>query len=285
MADTKTVTPKTTVPAEPVSSTELAKVTGGQLVQDTTDESLDLTSAPDFAEKSTDGMEHLTKDDILMPRIGLAQQMSPELVEGDAKYIDGLKIGNLFNTVTKQIYGNTLLFTVIRMDPPRYVEFIPREAGGGIKDPNVPANDPRTQWGANGEKPLATKFYDFLVMLQPSREIVALSFKSTGIKAARQLNGLVAARNRVMFAGVFKIVTKMTQNTKGRFAIYEMGNAGWIIDKRIYEYAKQLHEGLANKDIKIDREGLDDPNLDPDTFDVENLEKQNAAAGQDTSRM
>lgn len=240
---------------------------------------------PDFTPLGgRSGTEHLTKDDVQMPRMGLAQQMSPELVDSDPKFIEGLRIGTLFNNLTGQIYGvGPIKFCVVRADKPRYVEFIPREAGGGIKDPNVPANDPRTQFGPNGEMPVATKFYDFVVMLLPSKELIALSFKSTGLKVAKQLNGLIQARGTDIYEGVYQLGTTMTQNAKGRFAIFNVKNAGWFPKtaegKEMHDYAKDTHHALIGKNIIIDLDT--DPNADPDAFDVEHLE----TSGGDVSKM
>lgn len=232
-----------------------------------------LEVRPDFIETGRTGTEHLTRDDIQMPRMGLAQQMSPELVEGDAKYIDGLKIGMLFNNLTQQVYGvGPLHFCILRADPPRGVEFYPRTEGGGIKDPNVPLNDPRMQFGPNGEPPVATKFYDFIVMLLPSREVIALSFKSTGLKVAKQLNGLISLRNAPLYAGKYEIMTTMTSNTKGRFAVFQVKNAKWVEDKETYDYAKAAFNNLADKVIIIDR------NDDPDTFDVGAMEAETTSS-------
>ncbi|MCG3775746.1 MAG: hypothetical protein JW395_2590 [Nitrospira sp.] len=241
---------------------------------------LAVNDRPSFIEVGDhSGMEHLTRDDIQMPRMGLAQQMSPELIDGDAKYVDGLKMGMMFNNLTQQIYGvGPLEFCVVRADPPRWVEFNPREAGGGIKDPNVPAHDPRTAFGPNGEHPLATKFYDFVVMLLPSRELIALSFKSTGLKVAKQLNGLIANRNAALYTGRYSLMTNMVTNPKGRFAVFQVKNAGWVPDEATHTYAKECFNAMKDRVLKIDRE-------DADTFDVEDLERQSQEAAGSTQGM
>lgn len=229
-----------------------------------------LTSMPDFIERSQEtGAEHLTRDDIQMPRLALAQQMSPELVPGDAKFIDGLMFGTMFNNLTQQIYGTSVEFCVLRADAPRYIQFA--DDNKTILDMDVPANDPRTQFGPNGAKPAAMKFYNFVIMLLPSRELVALSLKSTGIKTAKQLNGLIAARGNVkIFAGKYLLGTSTQQNTKGRFAIFTLKNAGWLPDKDTYDYAEQAFHGLRDKVIVIDHEA--------DSFDTEAMDAQ-AAGG------
>jgi hypothetical protein len=108
---------------------------------------------PSFIPKSSEGTENITKDDIQMPRMALAQPMSPQLVEGDPKFIEDLKTGQLFNDLTSENFGKgPILFSVIRADRPRGVEFNPLDEGGGIKDFNVPLDDERMQFHG-AEKP------------------------------------------------------------------------------------------------------------------------------------
>jgi hypothetical protein len=236
------------------------------------------------------GTEHLTKDDMQMPRLALAQQMSPELVEGDPKFIDGLKSGQMFNSLTGHIYGKgPIEFTILRADPPRWVEFVPREEGGGVKDPNVPHNDPRTQFttDAAGKSvpPVATMFYDFVVLLLDNMEPVALSFKSTGLKVARQLNSLMKMRNAPCFAGKYKLGTTMAKNAQGVFSVYTVSNSdiasphsavgpdgklltGWV-NEPIFKQAEQLFEAFKDKVLVIDRDqAAADPDDMPSVVDL-----------------
>lgn len=225
---------------------------------------------PDFIEfGDRSGTEHIGKDDLQIPRLALAQLSSPELIEDDAKYIPGLKFGDLFNTLSQEVYGvGPLKFSVVRADPPRYVEFHPLEQGGGIKDPNVHPDDLRTKFGPNGEKPVATKFYDFVVMLHgPKREFVALSFKSTGLKVAKILNGLIFDRKSPLYAGVYQLMTSTAKNTKGRYAVYQVKNAGWP-DAETYAFVKEAASVWADKEIIIDREH------DADSFNTAEFDAQ-----------
>lgn len=236
---------------------------------------------PDFVETGRAGTEHIKNEDMQIPRIVLAQKMSPEVEEGHEREIEGLKAGMMFNGLTHEIYGRgPLQFVILRADPPRYVEFIPRDEGGGVKDPNVPANDPRTQFGKDGGKPVATKFYDYIVVLlpvgnDPLQRLMALSFKSTGLKVAKQLNALIKLRNAPIHAGVYTLSSVDTQNALGKFAIFNVANAGWVQDKALYEQLGQMVESVKNKVI----EPVDDPNDDPDTFDAAAMENQPAGVG------
>jgi hypothetical protein len=172
---------------------------------------------------SHEGKENITRDDITIPRLALAQKMSPEVdPENAEKFIDGLKIGDFFNTQSKEIYGpGPLEFCVLFAAPPNYIEFNSPEPGSGIKDMNVPASDPRTQFtkGPDGKpvKPLATKFYNYIVLLAHNYELIGLSFKSTGLKVAKNLNLLIDQRKGPIYAGKYMIQSATAQGPKGPY--------------------------------------------------------------------
>lgn len=223
---------------------------------------------PDYVAKSHRGI-NFTKKDTNMARVALAQALSPEVTEGDPAMIAGLKPGDLFNTKTKEIYGRELLVQIVRRDNPRAMQFNRIEDGGGVADPDVPLNDPRLKWGADGEKPIATLFLDYLALTLPAdkpfeERLVALSFKSSGIKVAKDLNGLIAFRNADIWAGVYKITTD-TKLVPKPHKIYKVLNAGWV-SKDDFALGEEMFEAVKDMDVVIEHTAPM-PYEDPDSFD------------------
>jgi len=229
-----------------------------------------MVAVPSFIKSGNrEGTEHLTSEDIQMPRLAIAQQMSPELVDDDPKHIPGLKIGEFFNSLTQQIYGTgPLNFCILRASPPKFIEF--GEDGKSIVDMNVPVNDPRTQWHGN-EKPRAMKFYEFVLMNVDTREMIALSLKSTGIKVAKGLNGLITSRGDFpLFAGKYTFTTTMVTAPKGRFGTYVVRNNGWHDNEDTYNFAASAFKHLKGKTVAVDHEA---DSFDTDAMDAMEREK------------
>ena len=233
-----------------------------------------VSSRPAFLPDSAEGTEHITQQDLRVPRLSIAQGLSDQIKPNHAKYIDGLKLGQLFNDVTGQIYGaGPLEFFIVRADPPRYVEFRDRKEGGGIIDLNVPPSDPRTQFTTNEkgerEKPRAMMFYDYVICLWPSREVIALSLKSSGIKHAKALNGLIKLRNAPVWSGKYTVEVKEEPSPNGPFPNYAIRNAGtqtnplagWVANEEDAAYLKQLFNTLKDKNLVIEREPGDDNDI------------------------
>lgn len=204
------------------------------------------------------GTEHIRKDDLQMPRLTLAQGLSPQMQKGNPRFISGLEVGNMFNNLTEEIYGDgPLEFTIVRADPPRGIEFYPLDEGGGIKDFNVPVDDPRMQFGPQGEKPTATKFYDFVVVMFPTMEVIALSLKGTSLKTARELNALMKLRNVPSFGGKYTLKSAMQTNKSGTFAVFSVKQAGFVNEEQ-YKFCEDLYEAIKDKPLDIEREPEDD---------------------------
>jgi hypothetical protein len=210
---------------------------------------------------SVEGTEVITKDDMQLPRLALAQAMSPQLKDTDPKFIADLRVGHLFNSLTGQNFGKgPVEFVILRADRPRYIEFVPRDEGGGIKDPNVPANDPRTQFGPAGEPPIATKFYDFIVLMLPFNEsnpmdsVIGISFKGTQLKVARNLNGLIKMKNAPLYSCRYTVTSCDEKNALGEFKNFVVKQAGFIEDENLYHLVKGLYDTLKDKSVTIDME-------------------------------
>jgi hypothetical protein len=210
---------------------------------------------PDYIKKGDQrGTEHIKKDDMQLPRLSIAQKTSEQIDKSKPRYIAGLEFGQMFNNLTEEIYGEgPFLFSIVRADQPRGIEFYPIDEGGGIKDMNVALDDPRMKFGKEGEKPTATKFYDFVIVFWPSQEIIALSLKGTGLKVARELNTLVMLRNCPLFAGKYSISSAIKTDKKGTYGIHLIKRAGFCT-KEEYAFAEEMFESIKDKELVIERE-------------------------------
>lgn len=223
------------------------------------------------------GNEGIGRGDILMPRIGLAQKMSPEIDPTNAaRYIEGLQFTDLFHSTKKKNLGKgPLHFIILRRDEPRWIEFRPIDQGGGIIDPNVRKGDERTKFGTDGTKPVATEFHDFIVLLlndfnpkEPLESVAALSLKSSGIRAAKELNFLVTMRGpKTICKGIYTVKTgsKTDKKTQGVYAVYKFDNAGWLKpDSPMEKLGLEMFEAWKDREVDIDRD--EHTPDDPDEF-------------------
>ena len=57
-----------------------------------------------FGDDAAKGFENMTQDDMALPFVRILGQLSPQVTDGDAKYIEGAKPGMIYNTVTSELY-------------------------------------------------------------------------------------------------------------------------------------------------------------------------------------
>lgn len=222
-----------------------------------------IPEIPEFLKEYTGkGLEHISKKDLQIPRLALAQGTSPHIKEESPKYIDGLKLGQAFNTVTNQIYGKgPWEIAVVRAEPSRWMEWEGVGPDAVLKDPNVPEGDPRTKWRENGKRrPVATQYYDYIVVFLDTMEPVVLSFKSKGITVATKFNTLMTLRRAApLFMGKYTMRAVMAPSPKGTYAAFAIANAGWVTEGEKLKKLAQLFDDFKDKDLVVEREpGQDD---------------------------
>lgn len=173
-----------------------------------------MAVAEGFDKDDHRGKENLDSGDVTLPFLALAQKTSPQVEPDDAKFIVGLNVGDFFNSITGEIYGPGPLEFVPIVLKKHAIEFEDFDNGGGIKDRNVQWDDDRCKFQGD-DKPLATRFYDWAVLLVPSMELIVLSMKSTNIAVAKQFQQIVQMRPGAVFAGKYRLTSKSAQVSTG----------------------------------------------------------------------
>lgn len=213
--------------------------------------------------KDTRGKEGIdTQRDVTLPRVGVCQNNSPEKDEDSAKFIEGLGEGDLFNSLTTQIYGDKdtkLNFVVIRVLK-RAMEF---DKDRNIVDYDVPWDDARCEFTTDPEtrdrvKPVATRFYDFVVYLPDFGDVAIISMSNTKIAAAKKLNSLIALRPGPSWAGLYTLGIVKQENDSGKFFNFTINPKGKT-PADVMEMAEGLYTRFANMTIKTDAETAPDP--------------------------
>jgi hypothetical protein len=218
------------------------------------------------------GTEDIRPDEVQLPRLAIAQGLSPQLVPGEGKYIRGLTIGEMFNDVTEAIYGNGPLTVVPVLRHVTRIEFDPNDKKVPL-DRNVPPGDPRLQWEGNNP-PRATEFVEFIsILLRPGvvPEAVVVSIKTTNKQqraAAKLWTTYIVQRQAPIYSGLYTISSKIEKgkNKKGEdtmYGVFVVKNTGFIPTDTpggaaLFQHCLRFHESLQGKTIVIERDAVDD---------------------------
>jgi len=210
------------------------------------------------------GLENITNDDITIPRLAIVQSGSPQRKKKDEKYIEGAEEGNIFNTVTNQLYSESI--TVIPCGYRKtYVEWVPREKGGGLvaihdSKPEGTKVDPVTKKAYLGENQIVDTAEHFvLVEKDKTFEAAVLTMTSSNLSVSRKWNTLLKMK-RINVKGQtveppsflykFKLSTIQAENDLGSWHKYKLEEIGQIDSKDVFKQAQTLADSISEGKVK-----------------------------------
>jgi hypothetical protein len=219
------------------------------------------------------GMEHVDQADVLIPRLGLCQSLSPQRRKNDPAFIEGLQEGQLFNTVTKEIYGETLDLVILFFFKNR-IKFFPIDEGGGIDctspnglnggriNPDSCLECKYSKWG-NGftddehgnDPPTCTLYHNYMAfVLKPEPSPIAFSYKATGLKLSKQHLASVRLTRLPMYAKWYKISVVTMRDGNNEWFEKKI-TPGAYVNKEMFEQMEKNFKVLQAMDIKVDTTG------------------------------
>lgn len=237
----------------------------------------DYLSTPELGPR---GFQEMETKDLTLPRLSLCQAMSPQRQKSKPDvYIPNLKEGEFFNSLTQMVYGPVVHIIPLFFYKSR-IWFKDINAGGGIlcqapdgKACQLNNGGPclHANWGPGGEPPECTEFFNYPSLLlrnegdEQVRELIVLSLKATGMKAAKAWNSMMRLRQADMFSGIYEVSSFEKANAAGQvYQAWSIKNSrlnnGWAT-KEQYEYADNqytgVYEGIRTGTIVTHMEGMD----------------------------
>lgn len=220
--------------------------------------------AEDMLSDANVGFENVTSRDVAIPYLKILQALSPEL-RGATK-VAGAEEGLVMNTVTSQFMRE---FRVVPCAFKKsYVEWTPREAGGGLVMEHADElilskckkNERSQDILPNGNLIVTTAYHYVLLLSDAGFERAVMAMSSTQLKKSRRwLGQMMALQVKVgdksftppPFSHSYHVTTGM--ETKDTNSWY-----GWIIndpklvdDKSIYDVAKKFGQDVGQGLVKV----------------------------------
>lgn len=197
-----------------------------------------------FEEHAGSGFENQTSDDYAIPFLQVLQGLSPQLQDND-----DLKAGMILNTVTNEAFsGKEGIVFIPATTQHNYVEFKPRDAGGGfvaahpVDDPMVlaaiKASEEFGKYTTPDGNELIETFYVYGIAIDGDGSPLqcVLAFSSTKIKKYKgwmtkaktiQLVGGSGQRFPApLFAHRYRLKTVSEKNSKGSFYNWDINFDG-----------------------------------------------------------
>jgi len=206
-----------------------------------------------------------------IPFLRVLQALSPQLNKKKAEYIDGASSGDMFNTVTNECFdGEEGVVLIPCFQTTKYLEFTPREQGGGFRG-EIPANDPiLTRTERNGAKEIlptgnelvkSDQHYCLLIGSDGIAQPIVVDMKSTQLKVSRRWKTQIAMQKMAhpktgklitppVFATMWKLSTTEESNDQGSWANYQIEKVGLVEDRELLIGAKAFRDSVAAGEVK-----------------------------------
>lgn len=211
---------------------------------------------PDFLQEKIGeqarGSENVTTDDIVIPRLEMVQGLSPAIKEGDPGFIEGAKMGHLFNSVTRQMYGKEVHVVPVFYTK-QWLVWKDRKLSGGQGGffgayPNSQEAQDRAdqEGGSDAGIVIIDTPQQLCLLLNPATgdvEEVMMSMPRTKAKISRQWNSMIKLAGGDRFSRVYKVTTTMEKNPKGDYYNYAISQVGFP-SKELYDRAEALYTAV-----------------------------------------
>ena len=233
------------------------------------------------AELSTDLMDDILEfagegaafgaDEMQIPFIRALQALSPQLNKKKPEYIDCAEQGDLFNTVTGQVWKGEEGVTIIPCyQVTKYLEFTPRDMGGGFRGEISPTNPVLQQTTRQGSKELlptgnelvkSDQHYCLVLDGEGSFQPAVIDMKSTQLKVSRRWKTQIAMQKikhpktgqmitPPLFATEWKITTVEESNDQGSWFNPSVEKVGLVGERDLMLEAKAFRDSVAAGEAK-----------------------------------
>lgn len=206
-----------------------------------------------------------------IPFVRLLQPLSPQLNKKKAEFIEGAATGDAFNNVTGQYWDGEKGITVIPcFQTTKYLEFVPRDLGGGFKG-EIPANSPLLQQTTrSGSKELlpsgnelvkSDQHFCLVVEEDGSYQPVVIDMKSTQLKVSRRWKTQISMKKvkhpatgklftPPVFATTWRLYSVEESNDQGSWSNWQVEGLGIVEDRDLMMEAKAFRESIAAGEVK-----------------------------------
>lgn len=208
---------------------------------------------------STRGQENVGTDDISLPRLDVAQDISKQIKRKDPAYIQGAEAGDLFNTVTNDLYGSSVYFVPVYFKK-EFLIWKKQNAGGGFKGSFPTADLAAREFASQGYEsvdhevvPTSVHFGIVVHIAQDGEmttEQLVISMSKSKNKASRMLNTLCRIQGGDRFSQTYEVSSILDRNAQGQeywnLAFKRLG----YTPKAVYMEAEAMYKSVSAGEAK-----------------------------------
>ena len=219
-----------------------------------------------FEADANQGSQNISQEDLALPFLKILGQLSPEVNKRDGKYVEGAEPGKIINTVTNELYDS---INVVPCHYKRqYIEWQDRGQSTGapvaIHEADSDIISQTTRDKSYKDRLPNGNYLDntanhFVLQLGDTPQSALISMKSTQLKVSRKWNSMMMGlkmqgKNGLFtpptYSHIYKLKTVQMSNDKGTWFGWDVEKVGPVIDKAIYDMAKNFAISVGKGEIE-----------------------------------
>ena len=242
------------------------------------DENLPAELLEEMSEDSGDGLQNVTSADMAIPFLRILQQMSPQLSKRDGAYIEGAEEGQIFNTVTGELWNadEGLVFIPCAFNF-RHIEWKDRADGGGIvntypRGSELPSfeTDKKNKMRTAENHILAPTAEHYGLIFDPVSgfaEQAVISMSSTQLKCSRKWNSMMSQqvlktkqgnKPAPSYSRMYRLKTVGESNDDGNWSNWSISLEGPVADVDAYRMARAFSRSVNEGKVEAKHTSPDD---------------------------
>lgn len=222
-----------------------------------------LDERPDWM-KADDNMgnENVSTNDLIIPRLQIIQDLSPQHKKSKDEYIEGAEAGMVFNTVSGQLYEMPMMFVPVHFEV-EYNVWKDANKGGGFfgsypteKEANARLVEVVNSGEANNGDLEVVDTYVHYVLIKSEKgfEEAVISMSKSQAKVSRQFNTMVKMAGGARFSRVYELDVITDENKNGQeYYNFKIKPKGFVGSEEEYNHAKKVYEAINSGMRSVDR--------------------------------
>jgi len=208
------------------------------------------------------GSEDVGTDDLIIPRLELAQALSPAQKKKDDNYIKGCEEGMLYNNVTRDLYGEGVVVCPVVFKKEYLLWRDRKDDIGGFHGAypdlaTAEAAKSELERPENVEAIETHQHFCLLVKNSGGTEEIVISMARSKMKISRGWNSLVRINQNDRFSRVYKLSTFTDSNSSGdefmNFKVTNVSGSSGFASPEVYKQAEALYDSIRSGTVTVDR--------------------------------
>lgn len=208
------------------------------------------------------GMEDVTANDIIIPRLEQVQALSPARDRTSSNYILGAEEGMLFNSVTRELYGSEA-FVIPVVYKKQWLVWKDRKQGGGAQGFRGAFNSELEAKARINELSAEEQGLDavetaqhfcLIVGANGNSEEIVMSMAKSKLKVSKRWNSLMRIAGNDSFSRVYKVSSIVEANAKGeKYQNFAIALVGYTPEAQ-YRKAEALYSNIYKGGVVISQD-------------------------------